>query len=168
MLACKQCFLSGTCRTRHRVPSGVRFAPSLRDRLRRPLGTLVQETATGNQPAGIHAGMLIADPSPSGGSLRSRRCFVPAHFCPQNSVGGRNGRLALSGSGFAALVFVPPPPRRGTGRVKGERYRGVRGNAPVGRNAAATALPCLMPPPHRWQLDSDRRDPKPHTDASDR
>ncbi len=115
---------SGTCRKRHRVPSGVRFAPSLCDRLRRPPGTLVQETATGRQPASIHAGMLPADPLPFGGSLRSRRFLFRLSFTPV-FMGGETGRFALGGSGSAALLFIPLRPQRGDGRKRKEGYRGL-------------------------------------------
>jgi hypothetical protein len=52
--------------------------------------------------------------------------FVPAHFCPQNAVGGKNGRLSLSGSGFAALVFIPLRPHRGTGEKGKKGIAGFR------------------------------------------
>ena len=48
-----------------------------------PYRQLMQETATGYRPASIHAGMPIADPSPSGGSLRSRRCLFRLISAPK-------------------------------------------------------------------------------------
>jgi hypothetical protein len=51
--------------------------------------------------------------------------FVPVHFCPQMPVGGKNGRFALSGSGFAAWLASPSRPRRGCGESKGERFAGL-------------------------------------------
>jgi len=98
--------------TRHRLPFGV---PSLRDRLRRPFGKLVQETATGNQPAGIHAGMPIADPSPCGGSLRSRCCLFRLIFAPRILWGAKMAGVLLSGSGFAAIGFSSPSAPAGNG-----------------------------------------------------
>ena len=57
--------------------------PSLRDRLRRPSARMAQESATGKQRASIHAGTLLADPSPSGGSLRSRCCLFRLISAPK-------------------------------------------------------------------------------------
>ena len=52
--------------------------------------------------------------------------YAPAAVCsgsflPQNSVGGRNGRFALSGGGFAAFADFPPPPPVGVRGVKGKK-----------------------------------------------
>jgi hypothetical protein len=55
---------------------------------------------------------------------------VPAHFCPQISKGGRNGRFALSGSGFAAMVLIPFRPRWGDGEKRKEGLRGILGDSP--------------------------------------
>ena len=94
-------------------------------------------------------------------SLRSRRCFAPAHFRPQNSVGGENGRSALSGGGFAAIFLSPSRPRRGCGERKGERYRGVLQIVAAGHSMLRSypdtrvfscpvePLPCPMPPRHQ-------------------
>ena len=49
----------------------------------RPPGQLVQETATGIRPASILAGMPNADPSPIGGSLRSRRSLFRLISAPR-------------------------------------------------------------------------------------
>jgi hypothetical protein len=74
---------SGTCRYAAPHAYGGQLRPSLRDRQSRPSGLLVQETATGIRPASIHAGMPNADPSPSGGSLRSRRCLFRLISAPR-------------------------------------------------------------------------------------
>src|SRR5947209_19446745 len=89
--------------------------------------------------------------------------FVPAHFCPQKSVGGRNGRFALSGSGFAALLFPPPPPVGGRGELRRRVSRGLE-IAPVGRSKAATNS--FLPSRHREAVfcphsDTRRREPRP-------
>ena len=107
--------------TRHRVPSGVRFAPSLRDRLRRPLGTLVQDGDGRTSRRASLPVMPPADPSPRGGSLRSRPLFVPAQFPPKIPWGGELDGCD-SGSGFAAFAACYPlPSPSGGGGEKGAR-----------------------------------------------
>jgi hypothetical protein len=100
---------------------GLRSAPVAMRRPAAPSRSLMPEPATGKRSASIHAVTPLADPSPVSGSLRSRRCLFRLIFAPRNTVGGKNGRFALSGSGFAALLFSPLRP----GGVRGKRKRRV-------------------------------------------
>jgi hypothetical protein len=78
-------------------------------------------SATGNRPASLLAGIPIADPSPVGRSLRSRRCLFRLSFAPC-LMGGKTGRFALSGGREKAALRVSPPsvPGGDTGE-KGEK-----------------------------------------------
>ena len=127
----------------------------------------MQATPTGKQRASIHAGTPFADPSPGGGSLRSCRCLFRLIFCPQNTVGGRNVRFALSSSGFAAFAVYPPPPPMG---VRGKKEKGAPllfsqivpvghsiGSSPCQGQAESVARHFDFPfsgPPTAWQSPS--------------
>ena len=124
---------------------GVRFAPVAARPATPPFRPLMPESATGERHASIHAGMPFADPSPEGGSLRSRRWFVPAHFAPC-LCGGRNGPVSLIAVGRfapALSLFPPPPPGGGNGERKGKRGYAGLGMAPrwgAGSGAIPPAL----------------------------
>jgi hypothetical protein len=77
-------------------------------------------------------------------------CRMPIrrHFRPQNSVGGRNSRLALSGSGFAGSEFIPLRPRWGYGGKRKEGYRFF----PFRSFSLVTQRPLAAPPALRRRL----------------
>ncbi len=91
----------------------------------------MQETATGKRRASILLARPLADPLPNGLVATLPPLFVPAHFRPQNTVGGENGQFALSGKRLRRVFFCPPPPRWGTGR------KGKKGSRASGQSAAA-------------------------------
>jgi hypothetical protein len=87
------------------------------------------QSATGNRSASILAGTPVADPSPVGGSLRSRRFLFRLSFAPC-LMGGKTGQCALGGGReYAAFLLRPPSvPGGDTGR-KGEKGTRVYGRS---------------------------------------
>jgi hypothetical protein len=110
----------------HRALSGsasLRSA-STRTALRAPSRPLVQESDTGKRHARhpcrschlLIRVLIVGRHAPGRGLFR----LISA---PRILWGGRNGRSALSGSGFAAMVVSPLRPRWGYGGKRKEGYR---------------------------------------------
>jgi hypothetical protein len=109
---------------RHRVPTGVSSARPFGTGRAAPPARWRKSRQRSKRRASIHAGTLLADPLPNGLVATLPPLFVPAHFRPQNTVGGENGRFAVSGCGFAALSLAPSrPPSGRRGELKERRVR---------------------------------------------
>jgi hypothetical protein len=117
--------------------ASLRFGP-LCGRPTAPSRPLVQ-VGDGQLARQHRAGMPIADPSPDGGSLRSRRASFRLISAPRILWVGRNGRFVLSGCReyVAFRVFPPPPPVGERGKKERRVSRGLR-IAPDGRSKVAT------------------------------
>ena len=101
-----------------RVLTGSASLPSLRDRLRRPPARWCW-SATGERHAGILAVMPPADPSPEGGSLRSRRDWFRLNFAPKSLWGAKLAGLLRAVAASPRLAFFSPlRPRWGYGENK--------------------------------------------------
>ena len=103
------------------MPTGVSSARHFVTGGAAPPARWCKKRRRGNRPASIHAGMPIADPSPSGRSLRSRGCFVPAHFCPQKYCGGQKWPVGYDRKAASPRCFLFPLRPGGVRGVKGER-----------------------------------------------
>jgi hypothetical protein len=82
----------------------------------------------------------VAHPSPTGGSLRSRRCLFLLGFAPC-LMGGKTGRIVLSGGrDYAAFRDSPPSVPAGDTGEKGKK--GIAGLGRSRRSLNSTAELC--------------------------
>ena len=137
------------------------------DRLPPPFRPLMLP-ATGNRPAGIHAGMPAADPLPVGTVAALPPVFVFAHFHPMCLWGVKMAKLGKWKRLRRVCSLLPPPvPLPGGKRGKGGRP-GVAVLLPLVAKDRAS-LPCpITPPRRRWRLSPARHGRKRPIAASGR